>query len=394
MTDALKARADSVVIVGASVAGVRCAQALRAQGLTGPITLIDRETVDPYDKPDLTKSFLTEGAAPRALLPEEEQHRLGLVLRRGESAQSVDLERSILHLEGESVPFDRLVLATGARARALPAFAGYTNAHSIRSLDDVEALRTSMGAAGRMVVIGGGFIGGEVASAARRRGMDVTIVESEERLMTRSMPGPVARFIEDRYRAMGVSLVFDSIVVGPAASEGDRIRSVALADGSELPADVVVIGIGSIPNTEWLASSGLAIAGGVACGLDLRVHGVDNVYAIGDVARWTDPESGVSHRAEHWTGAKEQASLCAANIVTDAPRDYATDGYIWSDQFDMHIQHVGLASPLSGESVTELRPDTGGVVFIQRDDDRIVGATGIDAQRAILEIRRDLKRAG
>lgn len=388
----MSASGPGTVIVGASVSGVRCAQALRAEGYDGRIMLVDVDRAAPYDKPDLTKAFLVDGADPKRLLAEGEACRLGVDAVFGRAAVGLSRDDAAVLLEGGvRIPFENLVIATGARARTLSSFEGYCNVHAVRTLDDALALRESLASARSLVVIGGGFIGGEVASSARKDGVEVTIVETESRLMTRSMPPAVADRIAEEYRRQGVTVVFGAMVTGPAQAEGDRVTAVALHDGATLPADAVVVGIGSIPNTEWLESSGLALDNGVLCGPDLRVPGEDRIFAIGDVARWSDG-AGASRRAEHWTGAREQASLCARNIARGESETYWTDGYVWSDQFGMRVQYVGSGSPSEG-IVTPSTPESGGEMYVQTVDGALVAAVGINAQRAILDVRKQLKLA-
>ncbi|WP_307202180.1 NAD(P)/FAD-dependent oxidoreductase [Nocardioides zeae] len=384
------------VIVGGSVAGVRCLQALRQKGYDGRITLVEAEVHQPYDKPDLSKSALT-GTEPRRLLDlAEVDDRDEVVL--GDPATGVDLTRSEVALSsGRVLVFSDLVVATGARARRLPSFDVFPNVHYLRSLDDARRLRADLAAARRIVVVGGGFIGGEVASSARERGVDVTIVEAGPRLLTRSMPAEVAEHLQGIYERHGVQVVFDTVAARGVPGDGGVLRSVEMGDGSVVEADLVVIGVGSVPNCEWLASSGMPIDDGLHCGPDLRVAGTDRVFAIGDVARVrsaTDANGSTSSRHEHWTSAREQASIAAQNIRQVGSATHRATGFVWSDQFGHRIQHVGSADPGADAVVDVAHLDHGGVIFHHRGaTGQVVGATAIDAQREFAAVRRALSLA-
>lgn len=386
---------EGVVIVGGSVAGVRCAQALRQKGFTGSIRVVEGEPHAPYDKPELSKTVLTAGDAPRPLLADGEAATLDITLLQGEIATGIDVEARLVETSsGRRVEYSVLVIATGSRARRLAAFGDATNVHYLRTLDDASRLRHDITSARTVAVVGGGFIGGEVASAARTMGSEVTIVEAAGRLMSRSMPAEVAGEVQGIYEAHGVRLSFGAAVAGPSESSHHRVGGIELGDGRQVAADAVVIGIGSVPNTEWLSGSALVLDDGVVCTPDLRAVGVDDVYAVGDVARIRDDRSGVSRRDEHWTSAREQAAVVAQNIVAGGDIEFHSSGYVWSDQFGHRLQHAGVCDPGPDASVEVSSVAGGGRLFLHRSPSgELMGVTGIDAQREFLKARRALLAA-
>jgi len=236
-------------------------------------------------------------------------------------------------------------------------------------------------------VIGGGFIGAEVAASARQRGLDVTIVEAADRMMARVMPLQASAHIEKLHEDHGVTV---RVGVGVHRGHGARrIEALELADGTVLPADVVVIGVGSVPSTQWLQASGLQLADGVVCDSGLRAIGTDNVWAVGDVARWFNTKAERQMRIEHWTSAREHSSFVAGSMASGAVGDCGLVPYVWSDQYDVRIQHVG-------ETAAEVRrlphpgSDNDSFVLEYWDAGNVVGATGFNAQRAIMDVRREL----
>ncbi len=371
------------VIVGASVAGVRAAQALRACGFDEDIVLLDREPGLPYDKPALSKEMLTTSApAPPALLPPGALGDLGIDHRPGHPATGLDLAARRLATTGGPIRFGPLVLATGARPRRIPGLDGWAGVHYLRTRDDALALRAELARGSRLVVVGGGFVGGEVAASARALGLDVTIVEAGPRILARVLPAPVSDRVTALHRDHGVRVLCGRGVT--AVRGGHRVEAVELADGTRLDADVVVAGVGTVPATGWLEGSGLDVSGGVRCGPDFAVDGADAVWAIGDCARRFDPVTGRETRTEHWTAAREQASWVARALTGTRPAtEYTTTGYVWSDQHGVRIQHVGR-----GDAATTTTGRDG--LFLHHDGGELVGATAFDAPRELLAIRRRL----
>ncbi|MFJ8815167.1 NAD(P)/FAD-dependent oxidoreductase [Amycolatopsis thermoflava] len=302
--------------------------------------------------------------------------------RPGLAATGLDLAARQLLTGSGPIPFGRLVIATGSRPRRLPALEGRAGVHYLRTRADAAALREEFTRRPRVVVVGGGFVGGEVASSARALGLDVTIVEAAPRLLARLMPAEVSDRVARLHRDHGVRVRCGRTVTGRRGPDG-----VELDDGTVLRADVVVAGIGTVPATEWLAGSGLVLDDGVRCGPDLSAEGAEGVWAVGDCARWFDVASRRPVRLEHWTSAREQAAFVAGAITGDgAATAFTTTGYVWSDQHGVRIQHAGRC----GTSTTPTVPAGGGQLFLHHDGDELVGATAFDAPRALLALRRRL----
>jgi NADPH-dependent 2,4-dienoyl-CoA reductase/sulfur reductase-like enzyme len=397
----------ATVIVGSSVGGVRTAQALRAAGYDGDVVLVGAEGRLPYDKPPLSKGLLAGAATPGSigLLTEAGARDLGVRLVLGRAARRLDVARRHLELaDGERLPYDDVVIATGARARPSP-WGQPPGVHVLRTLDDATALREDLRRGGPLVVIGAGFIGAEVAATARGMGLqDVTVVDPVPAPLSRVLHPAVAERFGALHREHGVSTRFGVGVAGIDRGPGGRGApggpgglSVRLTDGSRLPAATVVVGIGAIPNDRWLASSGLRIADGVVCDQYSRVAGAPGVHAVGDVARWFHLGRGALVRAEHWTNAVEQAACVAHNIAHPGqPRAYAPVEYVWSDQYDWKIQ---LAGRTGGDlrPVTVDRPGAAGAVAVRSfavlyaaADGLLAGAVAVNWPRALLTCRRAL----
>jgi 3-phenylpropionate/trans-cinnamate dioxygenase ferredoxin reductase subunit len=375
---------EPTVIVGASVAGVRAAQTLRQRGFDGKLILLDAEPGPPYDKPPLSKEVLTEGNDPPPLLTRQQLTELDY---RPESVvESVDFRTRTIGIRGEPpLTWTRLLIATGSVPRRLPALNGVAGVHYLRTRRDAATLHEALRRGSpRVVVIGGGFIGAEVAAGARRLGLDVTIVEAAPRMLARVLPAEVGAAVEALHNDHGVRVRCGTSVRGHRGA--DRIETLELTDGSLLPADLVVVGIGTEPATDWLPG----VHDRLVCGSDLTVQGLTGVYAAGDVARWFNVASGRHERTEHWTAAREQGRLAALNLLApDRPREYRHLPYVWSDQYGTTIQHVGRVPP-NGTTRLAPRSSDDGTLFLHLDGERVTGATGFGAQRQIATIRREL----
>ncbi|WP_406462414.1 NAD(P)/FAD-dependent oxidoreductase [Streptomyces sp. NBC_01622] len=384
------AAGDRIVVVGASVAGVRAVQSLRARGCSDEIVLLDREAAPPYDKPALSKDLLTGGLDEPVVLASPAQLRqLAVDYRPGCEAVGLDLARRHVGLRGgASVPFGRLIIATGSRPVRLPGLEGVQGVHYLRTRADAVALRAAFADRPRVAVVGGGFIGGEVASSARRLGLEVTVVEAAERILARLMPPEVSEAVLRLHHDHGVEVRCGHAVRGHLG--GGRVEALELDDGSVVPADVVVVGIGTVPDTAWLAGSGLDIADGVRCGPDLAAEGADGVYVAGDAARWGNDRLGGHERVEHWTAACEQAAVVARNLTEPGSSvPYVCDGYVWSDQHGVRIQHIGRSAPgLRVEAVPG--SDGNGMLYRYLDGEGAAGATAVGAARDFLALRRGL----
>src|SRR5690606_38691495 len=263
--------------------------------------------------------------------------------------------------DGMRVPFDTLLIATGASPRTLPNTPPLAGIHTLRTMDDAIAIRRAFEAGAKVCVIGAGFIGAEVAAAARARGLDVTIVEALEQPLARVLGPTVGAAVARIHREHGVDLRLNARVTGFEGSE--QVEAVTLADGTTVPADVVIVGVGVAPNTGWLEGSGVALDDGVLCDATLATN-VPGIWAAGDVARWYNPQYGRHIRAEHWTSAVEQGMAVAANILA-APGDakpHSSVPYVWSDQYDVSIELDG--DPQTGDDVHVLHDEPGAGKFL------------------------------
>jgi phthalate 3,4-dioxygenase ferredoxin reductase subunit len=341
-----------VVIVGSSVAGVRAARALRAEGYPGRITLVGAEQGPPCDRPPLSKQVLTGAWAPEraALLTAQAALADGIELRLGAPALALDLDiRRVLLADGDALPYDDLVIATGASPRPSP-WRPESGVYQLRTLADCLALKERFAAGGAVVMIGGGFIGAETAAAARAAGCAVTIVDPVRVPMERATGPVVGGLLAGLHGRHGVAARFGVGVRAVTGQAGDL--TVTLSDGTALQAGTVVVGIGAMPNDAWLGGSGLVVADGVVCDAHLAAAGAEHVFAVGDVARWPHPDLAAPVRSEHWTNAADQARCAAHNIAhPDALEAYRPSDYVWSDQYDWKVQVAGQRANAAAEWV-------------------------------------------
>jgi NADPH-dependent 2,4-dienoyl-CoA reductase/sulfur reductase-like enzyme len=382
----------TVVVIGSSVAGVSSAQALRSEGFGGRIVLVGEEEVLPYDKPPLSKEFLAgKWDADRVnLLSREDAERGGIELRLGAVATRLDVAgRQVLLSDGSRLGYDKLVVATGAAARPSPWNAA-SGVHVLRTLRDSRALRERLERfGGPVVVVGGGFIGGEVAATVRALGHEVTVVDPLPIPSARAVGEDVGRHLTELHRRHGVETRFGLGVEEIREAAGWPL--VRLTDGTELPAATVIVGIGAVPNDRWLADSGIRVDNGVLCDSFSRAVGAPDVYVAGDVARWFHRGHREHVRVEHWTNAVEQAACVAHNIVhPDDPRPYQPVEYVWSDQYDWKIQLVGR--PAAGDTYAVIG-DLGGAepraaVLYADEAERLCGAVTVNWPRALVQCRR------
>ncbi|MGW0627809.1 NAD(P)/FAD-dependent oxidoreductase [Streptomyces sp. NPDC002758] len=375
-----------VVIVGASAAGLTAAETLRRRGYGGRLTLIGDEPHPPYDRPPLSKQVLAGEWEPDriALRAPEELALLDAELRFGRAAAGLDLSaRQVVLDGGERLAFDGLILATGVAPRRLPG-ADLAGVHVLRTVDDALALRQALLAGPRVVVVGAGFLGAEVAATARTLGLEVTLVEP--------LPVPVYRPFGEGIGALVARLHLEhgthvrcGIPVRRLLGAGGRVVGVELGEGTVLPADVVVLAMGSTPATGWLEGSGLPLNGGIEC--DERCRAAPGVYAAGDVASWHNLHFGTRMRVEHRMNATEQAIAAAGNLLGDN-EPFAPVPYFWSDQYDTRIQAYGIFP--AGAKVRILHGDPADRHFVAAYGHRatVVGVVGWNAPRETRMLRR------
>lgn len=365
---------DHLVVVGASLAGLRAVEAARKSGHRGRITLIGAETHPPYDRPPLSKQFLGPGDAldaPAHLAPDAFA-ALEVDFLAGRRASELDTSAHRIAVGDQWIPYDAVVVATGVVARGLPGTDGLAGVHTLRTVEDARAVRAALDAGARTVVVGAGFIGSEVAAAARKRGLPVTVVEALPVPMAGAIGVEMGAAVARMHLDNGTDLRCGVKVTGVLGRRG-RVTGVELSDGTMLRADLVVVGIGATPETGWLRTSGLDISDGVAC--DARLcAGPSGVYVAGDVARWHSTLFGRALRVEHWTNAAEQGELAARNALDPAAAgEYGEIPYFWSDCYDRKIQFVGI---VDADEVRVVSGDVASRRFaaLYRNGDRLVGA--------------------
>ena len=385
---------QNIVIVGASLAGTRAAETLRAGGFTGSITMIGNESHVPYDRPPLSKNFLAgDWEADRVELRKPEAlAELDITWKLGSAATALDTATNIVTLaSGESVRYDGLVIATGGTVRRLANQPEIAGVHVLRTLDDAAALRGELAENARVVVIGAGFIGLEAAATATKRGAAVTVLEGLDAPLIRALGAEMGTAIGEVHRRHGVTV---RCGVQVACIQGEsHVTGVELSTGEVVPADVVIVGIGVSPATAWLEGSGLTLRDGVVCDANLCA-GPPNVFAAGDVLRW--PNALFAHveqdmRVEHWTNAAEQGAHAANNLLATLNdgemTPYEAVPFFWSDQFDARIQCLGRPSADATVDVVAGSPADGKWCAIYSVDNRLTAVLGVSQPKLVMPSR-------
>lgn len=375
--------AERILIVGAGQAGGRAAEALHAAGFEGPVTMVGDEAEPPYERPELSKGVLlgTSQAESTFIHPREHWAAKNVKLVCGLRAEAIaPASRSVMLSDGTRLEYDQLILATGSRVRPLIGVNDTLGGvHYLRTISDANRLAKDLVAGRKMVVIGGGFIGLEVASAAAKSGLEVTVVERQPALLERALPAEIASAVEKLHRSQRVAFRLGAAVASLVEGADGRVCAVALADGTELAADVVVIGIGIIPNTELAESAGAQSADGVVTDEFGRTS-VEGVWAAGDVTSHYNPLLGRRVRLESWQNAQNQAIAVAKNAIAGPGNAvaYAEIPWFWSDQHGVNIQMAGLAEPGSA-TVWRGDPANGRAIAFSLREGRIVCATAFNA---------------
>ncbi|RAG85795.1 NAD(P)/FAD-dependent oxidoreductase [Streptacidiphilus pinicola] len=383
----------SVLVVGASLAGLGAVRALREEGYEGAITVVGEERHLPYDRPPLSKQFLTGeyDAAALALGDAEEYQDLDADWLLGARAvRLAPAARTVTLADGRDLRADAVVIATGATARTLPGARGLAGVHTLRTLHDAEALRAEL-TTGRpaVAVVGAGFIGAEVASSARSLGLDVTVIEAAQAPLERALGREMGLVCASFHADHGVRLLCGA---GVAGLEGvGRVTGVRLADGRVVPADVVVVGVGARPATDWLDGSGLQVDDGVLCDAGCATD-IPQVVAVGDVARCLDLFTGGHTRVEHWTSATDQPRTAVRTLLTgvSAPAPAAAP-YFWSDQYRHRIQFAGHLRPGDEPQLVEGDLESRSFAAVYRREGRAVAVLAVDQAKAFVRMRRTLR---
>ncbi|MFG1926724.1 NAD(P)/FAD-dependent oxidoreductase [Cryptosporangium sp. NPDC048952] len=377
---------DRVVIVGASLAGWSLARSLRTRGFGGSIELIGDEPHRPYDRPPLSKAYLAGDLdlGGISLLVADED--VPVTWRLGVPAAGLR-DHTVVLADGSDVSGDAVVIATGTSPRSLPAAAGLRGVHTLRTCSDADALRAAFVPGANVVIIGAGFIGAEVASTASKLGASVTVLDASDSPMAHVFGPSMASVVTSLHGINGVPLLTGVSVAG-FSSEGGAVTGVALADGRELPADVVVVGIGVAPATGWLADSGVALDNGVVVDAAGRTS-VPGVWACGDVARYPSVRAGGSIRVEHWTHAREHGAAVAAGLLGE-PVEYDPVPYVWSEQYGVMVQFAGFVRPGDDVEVVDGDPSEHRFVAAYRREGKLVAVLGARIPRTFVRLRREL----
>ncbi|EID16814.1 NAD(P)/FAD-dependent oxidoreductase [Mycolicibacterium phlei] len=343
-----------IVIVGGGLAAARTAEQLRRSEYTGPVTIISDEDHLPYDRPPLSKEVLHADHDDITLKPAEFYQENDITLRLGNGATAVDTAAQTVTLQdGSTVGYDELIIATGLVPKRIPSFPDLAGIHVLRNYDEAVALRKEAASAKRAVVVGAGFIGCEVAASLRKLGVEAVLVEPQPTPLASVLGEQIGELVTRLHRAEGVDV---RCGVGVAEVRGtDRVEKVVLSDGSEIDADLVIVGIGSNPATGWLEGSGIKLDNGVVCDEHGRTS-APHVWAIGDVASWRHT-LGHQVRVEHWSNVADQARVLVPALLGEEPPAVVSVPYFWSDQYDVKIQALG-------------EPEPGDTVHIVEDDGR------------------------
>ncbi|GLI28587.1 pyridine nucleotide-disulfide oxidoreductase [Agromyces rhizosphaerae] len=382
-----------LVVVGASLAGLRAVEAARRTGFEGEIVLVGREPALPYDRPPLSKRYLVGEAEVDFYKTEEEiRDGLGVDLRLGVAATGLRPGDHVLETDAGELAYDRLILATGASPRMLPGVPDLDGIVTLRNLEDSDDLRRRIRPGSHVIVLGAGFIGSEIASTARKLGAHATVVEGAPVPLVRAVGDVVGAALAELHPRAGTPLRLSTTISAFHGIDG-RLASVELSTGETIPADVVVIGIGASPATSWLDGSGIVLDerdGGVRCDATLRTS-LPDVWAAGDIVHWPNAVYGRTMRLENWTNASDQGMRAGANAADpDRALPFETVPYFWSDWYERRIQFVGIAA---GEvEYVSGAPGDDRFVAVFIDDDRVVGAATLDEPRKIMKLRGLISR--
>lgn len=385
-----------VIIVGASMGGLRAAEALRRFGYAGPITVIGDEPHAPYNRPPLSKEVLAAEVSHEAVAFPQRESTADVNWVLGTRVESADLSNStVTDSNGETHPYGTLIIATGLRPRRLHVpNSELAGRHAVRTLDDAIALRNDLKPGARVVVVGAGFIGCEVAATARKLGCEVSVVAPGSHPITRPLGVELAKELQRRHEAMGVKFYMKTSVTDLVGTT--RVEGVVLDSGETVECDVLVEAIGSHANTEWLEGNDLDLSDGVLTDNDMRAAkaggGVwENVFAIGDVARFANPLfDDQPRRVEHWNIPTDTAKRVAQVFNNVAEGPFAPIPSFWTDQYDMHILAYGLLA-LADEVKLIAGELSGECVFGYYRDGKMVGVCGIGMRTTVMGYRKEFE---
>ena len=381
-----------IVIVGGGLTAQRCCDTLRRSGHEGPITVVCGEPEAPYDRPPLSKEFLAGELEPDALAlrPANWYEERSVELLLGRPAVALHAGRHELELDdGSLLSYDRLLIATGAKPRRLPLFDGAPNVHELRTLADARRLRAALGQAIRLVVVGAGFIGQEVAATARKLGASVTLLEAMDAPLVGLLGHELGTWFAQLHSDHGVNVHCGVTAVETCRDGEGRITAIVTGDGHTLPCDLVLVGVGVTPADGWLAGSGLG-GGGVECDEHGRTT-LPDVYAAGDVARPYDPFVGAHMRSEHWEAAARQGATAARAMLGLEPLAAPLASF-WSDQYGLRIQYLGYAG--LGDAVEiDGDPNARDFTAVWQRDGQPTAALLVGRPRELPRMRRLIQQA-
>lgn len=371
-----------IVIVGGGLAAARTAEQLRRSEYSGAITIISDEDHLPYDRPPLSKEVLRAETDDVTLKPAEFYADNNITLRLGSAAQSVDTAaKSVSLADGSEVAYDQLIIATGLVPKRIRSFPDLPGIRVLRSYDESLALRADAGSARRAVVVGAGFIGCEVAASLRKLGVEVALVEPQPTPLASVLGETIGALVTRLHQAEGVDV---RCGVGVTEVRGtDKVEQVVLGDGTELDADLVVVGIGSHPAIEWLDGSGVAVDNGVVCD-EVGRTSVADVWAIGDVASWRTAV-GDQVRVEHWSNVADQARALVPALLGQEASAVSSVPYFWSDQYDVKIQCLG--EPEAEDTVHVVEDDGRKFLAYYERDGVVVGVVGGGMPGKVMKVR-------
>jgi 3-phenylpropionate/trans-cinnamate dioxygenase ferredoxin reductase component len=378
---------DSVLIVGGGAAALAAVETLRSEGYAGSLTMVCDEPELPYDRPPLSKQVLTGAWDVERTRFREAAHYadLGVRLVRGRAGALDPDARTVYLSDGYPLRFDGLIIATGVRPRRLPTGHELAGVHVLRDHPDVAALRAAFAGTPRVVIVGGGFLGLEVAAAARGLGLDVTVIEPLAQPMIRQVGPMIGAEVARLHREHGVDLR-TGLGVTELMGDGGVLTGVALTDGSVVPAECALVAIGAAPATEWLDTSGLTIGDGVEC--DEFCRAAPGIYAAGDVASWVNPRYQRRMRVEHRMNATEQGSAAAVNLLRGDVQPFAPLPYFWSDQYNVKIQVHGHRSDGAEVTIEDGSPADGKFVALYREDGAPTAVLGWNSPARLIRYRK------
>ncbi|MGZ4526475.1 MAG: NAD(P)/FAD-dependent oxidoreductase [Mycobacterium sp.] len=373
---------NGIVIVGGGLAAARTAEQLRRSEYSGRVTIVSDEVHLPYDRPPLSKEVLRKEVDDVALKPREWYDENDITLRLGAAATGLDTAaRTVTLADGSVIGYDELVIATGLVPRRIPTLPDLAGIRVLRTFDESMALREHASAAQRAVVIGAGFIGCEVAASLRSLGVDVVLVEPQPTPLASVLGERIGELVARLHREEGVDV---RLGVGVAEVRGDgRVDTVVLTDGTELAADLVVVGIGSHPATDWLEGSGVEVDNGVLCDEAGRTS-APHVWALGDVASWRDA-TGHQARVEHWSNVADQTRVVVPAMLEQDVSSAVVVPYFWSDQYDVKIQCLG--EPEATDTVHLVEDDGRKFLAYYERDGVLVGVVGGGMPGKVMKVR-------